>query len=37
MSAEGVAYIATADVFDELRIDIRLFNDLLEERVEEVV
>ena len=31
------AYIATANILDELSVDSRLFNDLLQERVDEII
>lgn len=31
------AYIATADILDQLRVNFRLFNDLLQERVYKIV
>ena len=32
-----ITYIATADIFDELRVNLRLFEDFLEDGIEEEI
>jgi hypothetical protein len=36
-AGEGQAYIATADILDQPRIDFRLINDFLEQRIDEII